>query len=439
MTTETAPAPTTEATPLDRLKACLARIDADEGRIRAFTAIAREEALRAAEASSARWAAGAPLSPVDGMIVVAKDIVETHDMPTGEGSPIWTGRHTGRDAAAIMALRAAGAVILGKVTTTEFAATEPFHETTNPHDPARTPGGSSSGSGAAVAAGFADVALGSQVVGSTLRPASYCGVVGYKPSVGGLNRCGTFDHFSQSCMGVFATTLAQAWATARAISSRAGGDPGHVGVTGPDTLPPAQAPARLGVLLPEGWDKVGPEARAAFQAALDRLSAAGCTILTPDTDAALAAFTTSIAVALPLSKRINTREGAWPAADYATRHADQMSETIRDRALWAVPARQDSYAEDIAQRAAIRAEHERLMGDFDALITLAATGPAPVGLSWTGDPSMNVPASLLGAPALSLPLLQAEGLPLGLQLIGTRDADAGLFAVAGWVETALRG
>ncbi|MCA0919804.1 amidase [Pseudooceanicola nanhaiensis] len=426
--------PLTAVSPLDRLEACFAAIDADEGRVQAFTAIARDSARAAAEAATRRWQAGTPLSPVDGLIVVLKDIIETADMPTDEGTRFYHGRETGRDAAAVMALRMAGAVILGKVTTTEFAATEPFHQTVNPHDVTRTPGGSSSGSAAAVAAGFAEVALGSQVVGSTLRPASYCGIIGYKPSVGGLNRQGTYDHFSQSCMGVFGTTLDQCWLTARAISSRAGGDPGYVGVTGPEALPEAAPKGRLGVLKPEGWDKVGPEARAAFEAALERLTAAGWEVV--QEDAALSAFRDSVAVALPLSKRINSREGAWPAADHASRHEAEMSPTVLERVQFTAPACQQTYAADIAQRAAIRAEHDVLMQGYDALITLGATGAAPVGLGWTGDPSMNVPASLLGAPALSLPLLADAGLPLGLQLVGRRDGDAALFAVAGGVLAA---
>ena len=216
-----------ETSPSALLKAGLARLDAIDPQIQAFVCVAREAAAKAAQAANTRWRVGEPLSPIDGMAIGVKDIIETQDMPTGQGSPIWAGFETKRDAASVQALRAAGAAILGKTVTTEFAATEPIIPTCNPHDHARTAGGSSSGSAAAVAAGMVPAALGTQVVGSILRPASYCGCVGFKPSVGALNRSGSYDHLSQSCLGVLAATPADAWAVASAIVERVGGDPGH--------------------------------------------------------------------------------------------------------------------------------------------------------------------------------------------------------------------
>jgi Asp-tRNA(Asn)/Glu-tRNA(Gln) amidotransferase A subunit family amidase len=180
-----------ETTPLAQLDRVLERLDALEPGLRAFVHLNRDAARAQAAESTARWQAGRPLSPVDGMTLGVKDIIETADMPTGQGSPAWEGNRTGRDSASVHALREAGAVILGKTTTTEFAAMHPFHETRNPHDPERTPGGSSSGSAAAVGAGILPAALGTQVVGSTLRPASFCGCVGYKPTFGALNRSGS--------------------------------------------------------------------------------------------------------------------------------------------------------------------------------------------------------------------------------------------------------
>src|SRR5215470_12823437 len=161
-------------------------------------------------------------------------------LPTGMGSPLFDGWCSGRDAAAVAALREAGAVILGKTVTTEFATTEP-RGTRNPWDLARTPGGSSSGSAAAVAAGLVSAALGTQVMGSIARPASYCGCVGFKPSVGAINRGGSHDELSQSCMGVLAATLEDAWQVVSEIAARAGGDPGYPGLVGPLRMP---APAK---------------------------------------------------------------------------------------------------------------------------------------------------------------------------------------------------
>src|SRR5208337_58967 len=184
-----------------------------------------------------RWRGGRPLSPIDGMPIGIKDIIETADMPTEQGSPLFVGWRTGRDAASVAALREAGAVILGKAVTTEFASTEP-RGTHNPWDTKRTPGGSSSGSAAAVGCGMVPAALGTQVVGSIIRPASFCGCVGYKPSVGAINRGGSYDYFSQSCTGLLAASLEDAWAAARETAARAGGDPGFAPLLGPLATPP---------------------------------------------------------------------------------------------------------------------------------------------------------------------------------------------------------
>ncbi len=219
-------------TPRAYLEDCLDRIAKHDPRIGAFVALNVEGARQAADAASARWRDGKPLSAIDGMPLAVKDVIETADMPTGQGSPMWEGSVTRRDSAAVRALREAGGVILGKTTTTEFAATHPWHKTQNPHDGTRTPGGSSSGSAAAVGAGMVPVGLGTQVVGSILRPSSFCGCVGYKPSVGGVNRSGSYDHFSQSCQGAIGATVADVWATIITITERTGGDPGKVGVSG---------------------------------------------------------------------------------------------------------------------------------------------------------------------------------------------------------------
>ena len=160
---------------------------------------------------------------------------------------------TRRDSAAVRAFREAGGIILGKSTTTEFAASHPWHKTQNPHDGTRTPGGSSSGSAAAVGAGMVPVGLGTQVVGSILGPSSFCGCVGYKPSVGGVNRSGSYDHFSQSCQGAIGATVADVWATIITITERTGGDPGKVGVSGRVSFAAPSKPKRLAILETGGW------------------------------------------------------------------------------------------------------------------------------------------------------------------------------------------
>src|SRR5690348_4086684 len=176
--------------PREFLERCLKALDTWEPQIGAFVTLNLPAARAAADASTARWRAGKPLSAIDGMPVGIKDIIETHDMPTQMGSPLFKGWRGERDAAAVYALREAGAIIVGKTVTTEFASTHP-RGTCNPHDPRRTPGGSSSGSAAAVATGMVPAALGTQVVGSILRPSSFCGCVGFKPTVGAINHGGS--------------------------------------------------------------------------------------------------------------------------------------------------------------------------------------------------------------------------------------------------------
>jgi len=253
-------------TPRDFLERCLARLEEFEPAVGAFVCHDIAAARTAADRSTERWRTGRPLSPIDGIPLGIKDIIETADMPTEQGSPLFVGCRTERDAASVAALREAGAVILSKVVTTEFAATEP-RGTRNPWDTERTPGGSSSGSAAAVACGIVPAALGTQVVGSILRPASFCGCVGFKPSVGGINRGGSYDYFSQSCTGVLAASLEDAWLVAINISTRSGGDPGYPGLQGPPDPPPAHRPRALAVLQTAGWEVAAPEARRAFEAA----------------------------------------------------------------------------------------------------------------------------------------------------------------------------
>ncbi|MEP9377205.1 amidase [Aquabacter sp. CN5-332] len=420
------------SSPDDMLKRSLARIDEREPEVKAFVHLARERALREAEEATRRWHEGKPRSPIDGLVVAVKDIIETEDMPTGQGSPIWTGFETRRDAASVQALREAGAIILGKTATTEFAATEQNAPTANPHDPRRTPGGSSSGSAAAVGAGMVPVALGSQVVGSTLRPASYCGCIGFKPSYGTLNRSGTYDHLSQSCVGLFGQTLEDIWAVAQAIATRVGGDPGERPLTGPETLPAARAPKRVAVLETAGWAKATPGAVEAFEAELARLAAHGVEVVHRTMDGAVERLEEALSGAFPLTTRINAWEMRWPLAGYVRSHPEGVSAAMRRRLVEAEAMTPADYAAALEDRTHVREIFADTLSRFDGAVALAATGAAPLGLGYTGDPVMNVPASLLGVPAISLPLLEDQGLPLGLQVMGLAGEDAALMGLAAW-------
>ena len=420
-------------TPRAYLERCLETLAAWEPKIGAFVCTNIEGSRAAADASSMRWRDNKPVSAIDGMPIGIKDIIETADMPTGMGSPLFDGWSSGRDAAAVAALREAGAVILGKTVTTEFAATEP-RGTRNPWDPGRTPGGSSSGSAAAVAAGLVSAALGTQVMGSIVRPASYCGCVGFKPSVGGINRGGSHDELSQSCMGVLAATLEDAWQVASEIAARAGGDPGYQGLVGPLRMPPPARPQRLVFLETAGWQVASAEAKKTIQESLALLSRNGIDILTRQSDQLVRAVEEAIADARALSIRINTWESRWPLNTYRNRDAGKLSRAMLARLAQAEAMSLDDYRADLDERIRVRALYESLAAQCDACVTLAAPAAAPVGLSSTGDPVFAVPFSLLGVPAISLPLLREQGLPLGLQVTGFQGKDATTSAIAGWVE-----
>jgi Asp-tRNA(Asn)/Glu-tRNA(Gln) amidotransferase A subunit family amidase len=320
--------------------------------------------------------------------------------------------------------------------TTEFASTEP-RGTRNPWDTKRTPGGSSSGSAAAVACGMVPAALGTQVVGSILRPASFCGCVGFKPSVGGINRGGSYDYFSQSCTGVLTASIEDAWLVAVNIAARAGGDPGYPGLQGAFEPAPAQRPRSLALLQTAGWEVAAPAAHRAFETAVARLTDARIAIVDRRADAAINEVESAIAEAAELTRSINAWEGRWPLNTYRNRDRSKLSRSALDRLAMAEAMTLADYGAAIARRQRSREVHAGLAARYEAVITLAAPGAAPIGLGSTGNPIFNVPASLLGIPALSLPLLSAEGLPLGLQLAGFAGEDARLFAIAAAVRDLL--
>jgi Asp-tRNA(Asn)/Glu-tRNA(Gln) amidotransferase A subunit family amidase len=423
--------------PRDFLERCLTALDAWEPRIGAFVTLNVAAARADADRSSARWRSGNPLSPIDGMPLGIKDIIETADMPTENGSPLFAGFRSERDAASVAALREAGGVIVGKTVTTEFAATEP-RGTRNPWDPARTPGGSSSGSAAAVGAGVIPVGLGTQVIGSTLRPASFCGCFGFKPTVGAINRGGSYDGLSQSATGTLAASLEEAWQVAYEIVKRAGGDPGFPGLYGPPHPLESIKPRQLALLETDGWAEASPTARQALEGALSRLTQAGIAIATRHDHADIAAAETAVHDARDLSFDINAWESRWPINTYSRRDASKLSQAMRDRLVQAEAMTIDNYRAMLKERQIRRDIYAGLTGEFDACITLTATGAAPVGLGSTGNPVFVVPASLLGIPAISLPLLSDGGLPLGLQLMGFADQDAALFSCAAGVLALLR-
>ncbi len=417
--------------PREHLERCLERIALIEPHLRAFAHLDAEGARRAADQSALRYRKGAPLSALDGMPVGVKDIIETRDMPTQMGSPIYAGFQPRRDAACVVALKHAGALIVGKTVTTEFA-TGRAGPTCNPFDPQRTPGGSSSGSAAAVGAGLLAAALGTQTLASIVRPASYCGVLGWKPTHGALSLdgiqplSGTLDH-----LGVLAQHLDDAWAVATVIASVTGA-PGEPVPAAGAVLPEPAAPRRLALLHTAGWPEADAASRAALDAALDKLRGKGVEVIEA-ADKRIAALERMVVEAADVAWRIFAWESRWPLRAYR----DCGEDMVGPRLLELLAAASRTTAAEHAQRLAWREDFRAVVGvlarDVDGFVSLSSAGPASVGLAQTGSRLFASAWTLLGGPSFSLPLLRASGLPLGLQLMGAPDSDAAMIGLARWL------
>ncbi len=432
---------TGDDTPRDYLERCLATIDEREPVVQAFAHLNREPARAAADASTARWAAGEPRSPIDGMPVGIKDLLETKDMPTEYGCEAFRGNFPRRDNAAVWALRQAGAVILGKTITAELGGAHPG-PTTNPFDPRRSPGGSSSGSAAGVAAHMFPAALGTQVGGSIIRPAGYCGNVALKPTQGGINR-GERQVTSMSTHGVHAGCIEDMWQVAIEIARRAGGDRGARGLEGPSTTPEPVRPERLIVLETQGWAELHDASKGGFAAVLDQLRGLGVELLNRRHDPFVESLEGAIGNAREVCNAITGWENRWATRNLVDQQPDGVSERAKEVLDAAEAMTVDDYrallfARDVAQEA-----HAALAGSADAVITLSCPGPAHVWLGDepgvplaprpTGDPVFNFPSSMLFAPAVSMPLMSVGGMPVGVQIFGQQHDDAAMTSIARWL------
>jgi Asp-tRNA(Asn)/Glu-tRNA(Gln) amidotransferase A subunit family amidase len=253
-----------------------------------------------------------------------------------------------------------------------------------------------------------------------------------------INRGGSHDALSQSTHGPLAASLPEAWQVAYEISQRVGGDPGRPGLRGPPTCPAPSRPRRLAVLETPGWAVATSGATAAFAEALTRLKSAGVALVGRHESEKVGAVEDAIHDARELSHNIIAWESRWPLNTYRARDTSKLSQPILDLAARADAMTLDDYRRGIAEREKRRVNYQALAAEFDACLTLSAPGAAPVGLGWTGEAAFVVPGSMLGVPAISLPVLQDEGLPLGLQLLGFADADAALFSTAGGVLAILQ-
>ena len=422
-------------TPRAWLERCLETIAVREPAVQAWVVRNEAGARAAADASTARWRAGRPVSPVDGMPIGIKDLLETRDMPTGMGCAACKDNFPRRDNAAVTALREAGAVVLGKTVTTELGGAHPG-PTTNPFDARRTPGGSSSGSAAAVAARMVPAAIGTQVGGSIIRPAAYCGIVALKPSQGAINR-GERQATSQSTHGVHAGCIEDMWLVAMAIASRVGGDPGRAPLSGPATPPAPRRPARLVVMETEGWAELDAASKAAFAGLLARLEAAGVTLIRRGDHPLVERFEQGIAGARAISGAVTGWENRWNTRNLLEQDPEGLSARAKAVLARAEAMTVADYQAALAMREEAQARHARIAPLADAVIALACPGPAPVldaeSARPTGDVAFNAPSSMLFAPAVTVPLLAVDGMPVGVQLMGQPGQDAGTAALARWL------
>lgn len=429
-------------TPRDYLERCIETIESREPIVKAFANINLESARKAADASSVRWKEGRPLSPIDGMPVGVKDLLETRDMPTEMNCEALKGNFPKRDNAAVWALRAAGAIPFGKTVTAELGGSHPG-PTTNPFDPARTPGGSSSGSAAAVAASMMPAAIGSQVGGSIIRPAAFCGNFALKPTQGGINR-GERMATSMSTHGMHAGSIEDMWQASIEIASRAGGDRGCRALSGPRDVPAMQKPARIAVIETEGWAILDDASRQAFEALIDSMKATGVDIIRRQDNQHLELLERGVSEAGRICLAITAWENRWYQRNIVTETGVELSARAMATLERAEAMNPADYESALTERAQAQLAHERLSSEVDAMITLSCPGPAPL---WpgdvpgqplarrpTGDAIFNYATSMLFAPAVTVPMLAVGGMPVGVQLIGQQHEDARMTAFARWLR-----
>ena len=420
-------------TPRAYLERCLEKIDAIEDDVMAWEIVNTEPARAAADEAGKRYAEGKSLSLVDGMPIGVKDLIETVDMPTEYGSELFKNNRPIRDAASVNALREGGAVILGKTVTVTFGGGDPSR-TRNPHDLTRTPGGSSSGTAAAVGGGTIPGALGTHARGSTIRPASFCGAYAIKATFGALNRQGVFSAaHSMDHLGVFGGDLSDVWIMSRHISRFGGGDPGYPGLFGADEPPAPRKPSRLIQLHTAGWGQTDDTTKAEFTKFLDSLRAAGVEIYDRTDDPSIEAYEQAFAEMPELWRSLYRFEFKWPMLQYKERYPDKIPPRLLMGLKEAEGLSQAEYREALNRRVRIRDLHRQLALRADAFITLSSPGPGPVGMD-QGSAVFNEGSSVVGMPALSLPLMAVGNVPVGVQILGQYDEDERLTAIGRWIS-----
>ena len=411
------------------------RIAERDGDIEAWAHYDPRQALGAARRSDMHARKAAPHLPLGGIPIAIKDIIDTAEMPTEVGSPIYSGRMPTRDAYVVERVKQLGAIVMGKTVTTEFAWSFPG-KTRNPHNKNHTPGGSSSGSAAAVAAGFVPAALGTQTMGSIIRPAAFCGVVGYKPSYGLISRRGihpfanTLDH-----VGVFTRSVWDAGFVAQLLMGFDVGDASCLSsggfVPGKFSVPNMNTSPRLAQLRTPAWPLADEAQKDCLYENAERLQRAGARVtevpLPPQFNEALLAAQT-----------IMRAEAALIFAPLREKHPDKVSANIDDVVKTGQAISAYDYLKALQLRMTLRAQLSAILRRYDGIITPPAPGEAPQGLAATGNPAFCAIWSVLGVPAITIPVNTGpNGLPLGLQIVGDYLGDQRLLSVAAWCENHL--
>ncbi len=412
------------------VSACIARINDRESTVHAWVNFNAENALTQARECDAALARGDDVGPLHGVPVGLKDIIDTADLPTESGSRLFAGRRPAQDSACAALLRAAGAVILGKTVTTEFALTQ-ARGTTNPHDPSRTPGGSSSGSAAAVADFMVQLAVGSQTGGSVIRPASFCGIYGYKPTYGSISRRGVLiisrylDH-----LGLYSRSLEDLAIMGDALMQRDAGDfdmrfhPERQ-LSEITAEPEATEAPRLAYVKGPAWDHAEDHMPAVFDAYV----------------AGLGGIIQEVELGGIFDQALDAQATIMNASLWANlgELCEQHPEEIEDETKERVIAGRDIRAADFIHATELADSLVRaldgLFENYDALVTAAAPGEAPTGLDYTGNAAFQRIWTMTGLPTLTLPLLQGpNGMPIGVQVIGPKGRDEELFRAARWLD-----
>lgn len=407
-----------ELLPSQLIEACLARAAAREPDVRAWAWLEPDKARMAARLLDVAPASTA----LHGIPFGVKDIIDTCDLPTQHGTPIYHDNRATRDAACVALLKEAGGVCLGKTVTTELAHFHPG-KTRNPHSLDHTPGGSSSGSAAAVAAATVPFALGTQTTGSVLRPASYCGVFGFKPSYGDVNRSGVFEcAASFDTIGWFTRCVDDIEIVRRALLRAPGGKL--------DNLPAARL--RIGLFRGPDWEQADRFTQDAIETAARQLAALGASVDEPDPPH-------GFDLIAGYHRTIAGYEFARAISWERTQRGPLLSpKLLHGRCDDGLQASYDEYATAQAELAALRVRYAQLMLDYDLLLTPVAPAEAWSGLKATGDPVFNTAWTALHVPALSVPAFTADsGLPVGMQLVGKFRQDANLLSGAKAVCQAL--